>query len=96
MCHQSDGQKLKRMIRPCFGQCVRTYNSFYGLEYGLMYPLLSWTAGSMHVQGLYILTNKIDFMAPYSEKDSRFRYKTPAYTCSSLSSKALISEKDRL
>ncbi|KAG5213432.1 hypothetical protein JEQ12_009218 [Ovis aries] len=30
------------------------------------------------------------------KKDSRFRYKTPAYTCSSLSSKALISEKDRL
>ena len=41
----------------------------------------------MHVQGLCVLTNNIDFLAPYSEKDSRLRYKTPAYTCSSLSSK---------
>ena len=32
----------------------------------------------MHVQDLCVLTNKIDFMAPCSEKDSHLRYKTPA------------------
>ena len=30
----------------------------------------------MHVRGLRILTNKIDFMAPCSEKDTHLHFKT--------------------
>ena len=52
--------------------------------------------GSMYVQGLCILTNNIDFMAPCSEKDSRLgiRHLHTLVAVSPL--KALISEKDRL